>query len=205
MKEKIKLLEDEKLIFKDNNFEIYLVGGAVRDLLQDKTGKDWDLTTSATPEEILKLFPDGFYDNLFGTVGIPLKKPEETDSCSSNCSLNGFLIIDHIRKYHRWPQKHIVFTNHARINGHIVLNLYIIAQHYFRHHYHVLPQAAMRSNNTTWHHMAKMPYACSASDRTSGINNSRIVCRVIHVLLQYTSLTFRQSFATSVTFFTAND
>ncbi|MBI2007437.1 MAG: HDIG domain-containing protein [Candidatus Blackburnbacteria bacterium] len=31
---------------------------------------DWDFTTNATPEEILKLFPEGFYDNQFGTVGI---------------------------------------------------------------------------------------------------------------------------------------
>jgi len=38
-----------------------------------RTIKDWDFATNAKPEEILKLFPDGFYDNQFGTVGIPLK------------------------------------------------------------------------------------------------------------------------------------
>ena len=32
------------------------------------------MTTNATPEEILGLFPDAFYDNKFGTVGIPLDK-----------------------------------------------------------------------------------------------------------------------------------
>lgn len=31
---------------------------------------DWDFTTDAKPEEILKVFPDAFYDNQFGTVGI---------------------------------------------------------------------------------------------------------------------------------------
>ena len=31
---------------------------------------DWDFTTDAKPEEILKLFPQAFYDNKFGTVGI---------------------------------------------------------------------------------------------------------------------------------------
>lgn len=45
----------------------------MRDLLYGRAIKDWDFTTSATPEEILKLFPDGFYDNKFGTVGIPIK------------------------------------------------------------------------------------------------------------------------------------
>lgn len=65
--------------FTDAHFEIFLVGGCVRDLLQDKPPKDWDLTTNATPEEMLKLFPDGFYDNQFGTVGIPTKYLEETE------------------------------------------------------------------------------------------------------------------------------
>ncbi|OGH30858.1 MAG: hypothetical protein A3J69_02490 [Candidatus Levybacteria bacterium RIFCSPHIGHO2_02_FULL_42_12] len=57
-----------------SNFGVYLVGGCVRNLLLEKAVKDWDLTTSATPEHILKLFPDGFYDNQFGTVGIPTKE-----------------------------------------------------------------------------------------------------------------------------------
>ena len=50
--------------------EIYIVGGAVRDILMEKEVHDWDFTTNATPEVILGLFPDGFYDNLFGTVGV---------------------------------------------------------------------------------------------------------------------------------------
>ena len=56
--------------FEKAEFEIYLVGGAVRDLIMKKGAEDWDFTTNATPEEILKIFPDGFYDNKFGTVGI---------------------------------------------------------------------------------------------------------------------------------------
>ena len=57
--------------FKKSGFEIYIVGGAVRDILMGKIVHDWDFTTNATPEEILKIVPDGFYDNIFGTVGIP--------------------------------------------------------------------------------------------------------------------------------------
>lgn len=51
--------------------EIYIVGGAVRDILMKKTPTDWDFTTGAKPEDLLKLFPKGFYNNKFGTVGIP--------------------------------------------------------------------------------------------------------------------------------------
>lgn len=51
-------------------FEAYLVGGCVRDLLLDRRPKDWDVTTNATPEQIQALFPDSFYTNDFGTVGV---------------------------------------------------------------------------------------------------------------------------------------
>jgi tRNA nucleotidyltransferase (CCA-adding enzyme) len=65
--------------FIDSGFEIYLVGGCVRDLLQNKIPKDWDLTTNAAPDDMLKLFPNAFYDNAFGTVGIPVEHAGETE------------------------------------------------------------------------------------------------------------------------------
>ncbi len=45
----------EKLRASDH--EAYLVGGSVRDLLLGKKPKDFDISTSARPEEIKKLFP----------------------------------------------------------------------------------------------------------------------------------------------------
>lgn len=51
-------------------FEAYLVGGCVRDLIIGKAPKDWDFTTNASPEEIQKIFPDSFYENDYGTVGV---------------------------------------------------------------------------------------------------------------------------------------
>jgi putative nucleotidyltransferase with HDIG domain len=51
-------------------YEAYIVGGAVRDLLLDIPSYDWDITTNATPEEILPLFPESFYDNEYGTVKV---------------------------------------------------------------------------------------------------------------------------------------
>lgn len=56
--------------FKKAKYEIYIVGGVVRDAILGKPLYDWDFTTDATPDQILKLFPDGFYDNKYGTVGI---------------------------------------------------------------------------------------------------------------------------------------
>jgi tRNA nucleotidyltransferase (CCA-adding enzyme) len=56
---------------RKEGFEVYFVGGCVRSLLLDVPVKDWDLTTSAKPDEIQKVFDNSFYDNKFGTVGIP--------------------------------------------------------------------------------------------------------------------------------------
>jgi len=54
-------------------FEAYIVGGCVRDLLLEKTPKDWDITTNARPEKILEIFSGSKYENNFGTVLVPVK------------------------------------------------------------------------------------------------------------------------------------
>lgn len=51
-------------------YQAYLVGGCVRDLIVGLEPKDWDVTTNATPEQIQAVFPDSFYENDYGTVGV---------------------------------------------------------------------------------------------------------------------------------------
>jgi putative nucleotidyltransferase with HDIG domain len=51
-------------------FEAHLVGGCVRDLILERTPKDWDITTDAHPTEIESLFPETYVNNDFGTVGV---------------------------------------------------------------------------------------------------------------------------------------
>ena len=55
-----------------NRFSAYLVGGGLRDLLLGIPIHDWDIATSAPPKEITKIFPDSFYNNKFGTVGVKI-------------------------------------------------------------------------------------------------------------------------------------
>lgn len=69
------LAVSEKL--ETNGFPAYLVGGCVRDMILNKQPKDWDITTSAKPEEIQKIFPDSVYENNFGTVGIKTGSEDE--------------------------------------------------------------------------------------------------------------------------------
>ncbi len=73
-------------------FEAYLVGGCVRDLLMDIAPKDWDVTTNAKPEEIVKLFEKTVYENTFGTVGVcvPRVTPQsDVIPASTSTSLGG--------------------------------------------------------------------------------------------------------------------
>ena len=57
--------------FLENKAEIYIVGGACRDLLLGRVVNDWDFTTNLPPEEMKKLFPkNSFYNNNFGTLSI---------------------------------------------------------------------------------------------------------------------------------------
>jgi poly(A) polymerase/tRNA nucleotidyltransferase (CCA-adding enzyme) len=58
----------EKLI--QAGFSAYLVGGCVRDIFLKREPKDWDIATSAAPEQIQQVFPDSVYENQFGTVGV---------------------------------------------------------------------------------------------------------------------------------------
>ena len=51
-------------------FEAYVVGGCVRDIFIKKNPKDWDIATSANPEQIQEVFPNSFYKNKFGTVTV---------------------------------------------------------------------------------------------------------------------------------------
>jgi len=59
-------------------FEAYVVGGCSRDFLQGREPNDWDVTTSAKPEEIQNLFPRNFYENRFLTVTV------QTESKNAN-------------------------------------------------------------------------------------------------------------------------
>ena len=55
-------------------FEAFLVGGCVRDIIIGREPKDWDITTSANPEQIQGLFEKTVYENKFGTVAVCIPK-----------------------------------------------------------------------------------------------------------------------------------
>ena len=42
---------------REEGYESYLAGGCVRDFLLDKTPQDYDIATSARPEDVQRIFP----------------------------------------------------------------------------------------------------------------------------------------------------
>lgn len=76
MKLFIELPDDVKYIIntlKENGFEGYIVGGCVRDNILKRKINDWDMTTSAKPEQIIQLFDKVILTGIkHGTVTIVL-------------------------------------------------------------------------------------------------------------------------------------
>ncbi|GIP41634.1 hypothetical protein J45TS6_00930 [Paenibacillus sp. J45TS6] len=55
----------------DHGYDAFFVGGCVRDELMHRTVTDMDITTSATPEQVITLFPDSIPTGLqHGTVTV---------------------------------------------------------------------------------------------------------------------------------------
>jgi poly(A) polymerase len=57
---------------RHRGFQAYLVGGCVRDLLLGREPKDYDVATNATPEQVMKIFPETYAVGAqFGVVLVP--------------------------------------------------------------------------------------------------------------------------------------
>jgi poly(A) polymerase len=65
---------------RQQGFQAYLAGGCVRDLLLKREPADYDIATSATPAQVMEIFPDTYAVGAqFGVVLVPL--PEEERAC----------------------------------------------------------------------------------------------------------------------------
>lgn len=74
----MKLSKESEYIIErleENGFEAYAVGGYVRDMFLGKDAHDIDITTSAKPDEIKRIFPHTADTGIkYGTVSVILKR-----------------------------------------------------------------------------------------------------------------------------------
>lgn len=62
-------------ILQKHNYQAYIVGGCVRDLLLNQIPKDFDITTDATPDKVMSLFPETYATGLkHGTITVSMGK-----------------------------------------------------------------------------------------------------------------------------------
>ncbi|MGZ7083969.1 MAG: CCA tRNA nucleotidyltransferase, partial [Candidatus Angelobacter sp.] len=60
---------------RQHGYSAFLVGGCVRDLLLDREPADYDVATSATPNEVIRLFPQTYAVGAqFGVVLVPVRR-----------------------------------------------------------------------------------------------------------------------------------
>src|SRR6202049_753429 len=70
---------------RERGHKAYLVGGCVRDLLLGREPADYDVATDATPEEVMRIFPETYAVGAqFGVVLVP-NPPRDVASNVSTC------------------------------------------------------------------------------------------------------------------------
>jgi poly(A) polymerase len=64
---------------RDNGHQAYLVGGCVRDLLLGREPADYDVATDASPDQVMRIFPDAYAVGAqFGVVLVPVPREART-------------------------------------------------------------------------------------------------------------------------------
>ena len=70
--EKVKFILEQ---LKEHGFEAYAVGGCVRDACLGRIPNDWDITTSASPQEVKRIFPQTFDTGIeHGTITVLIER-----------------------------------------------------------------------------------------------------------------------------------
>src|SRR6202034_738109 len=74
---------------RQHGFQAYLAGGCVRDFLLQREPADYDVATSATPAQVMGVFPDAYAVGAqFGVVLVPL--PEEQRASAEDLQKSDF-------------------------------------------------------------------------------------------------------------------
>src|SRR5271168_1911497 len=73
---------------RGKSHKAYLAGGCVRDLLLGREPTDYDVATSATPDEVMRIFPETYAVGAqFGVVLVP--ETESTSAAGSTYAAGG--------------------------------------------------------------------------------------------------------------------
>lgn len=66
-------------ILNSHGHQAFIVGGCVRDLLLNSKPKDWDITTDASPQKVMSIFPKNYPTGLqHGTITVAMENSTES-------------------------------------------------------------------------------------------------------------------------------
>src|SRR5215831_3397733 len=66
---------------REHGFQAYLCGGCVRDLLLGRPPADYDVATDATPQQVMRIFPETYAVGAqFGVVLVPIPQADGTEA-----------------------------------------------------------------------------------------------------------------------------
>src|SRR2546430_15269027 len=69
--------------------QAYLVGGCVRDLLLGRDPADYDVATDATPDQVMRIFPETYAVGAqFGVVLVPIPESEREKQASKSANVS---------------------------------------------------------------------------------------------------------------------
>jgi poly(A) polymerase len=78
---------------RERGFQAYLCGGCARDLLLAREPADYDVTTDATPDEVMHIFPETYAVGAqFGVVLVPIPGKSSDDSMSAGASSKSHVV-----------------------------------------------------------------------------------------------------------------
>jgi poly(A) polymerase len=80
---------------RERGHQAYFVGGCVRDLLLGREPTDYDVSTDATPDEVMRIFPETYAVGAqFGVVLVPLPRAQDSgpdaDVATGSADSTGF-------------------------------------------------------------------------------------------------------------------
>jgi len=86
---------------RQQGFQAYLVGGCVRDLLLQREPADYDVATSATPAQVMEIFPQTYAVGVqFGIVLVPLPEEQRTSADENATSKSQAIEVATFRSDH---------------------------------------------------------------------------------------------------------
>jgi poly(A) polymerase len=103
---------------RDAGYQAYLVGGCVRDLLLGREPGDYDVATDATPDQVMRIFPETYAVGAqFGVVLVPLPTQAADATASSESTTSS--VVDSPVPNHRGHREHGVAENMFAKTGYV--------------------------------------------------------------------------------------